>query len=320
MNSTQAASAELPRAAIAAQPGRQQGQDRPHPLAAGGDDVAGQLGDQADLALHLVEDDPVDLLELAGDERADPVELRGGISAARLQRAGRSSSVLPRHKRYRAGVVALWRANTHPERWQTARPRRPPQLGCHHLVEVVRSNDLVHLSWAQAMLAADGIDCLLADTHISSVEGSIGAFPRRLLVLDEDRERAVRVLAEAAGAGSMTSPAEPDLSEDRLLGGRLRFSQPRRGYRAAIDPVLLAAAVPAQPGERVLDVGTGTGAAALVPRRPRARLPVSSAWSATPELLAIARRNVAANGSGTARAGGRRPAGAARRWRRRSTT
>jgi hypothetical protein len=68
------------------------------------------------------------------------------------------------------------------------------------LVEVVRSNDLVHLSWAQAMLAAEGIDCLLVDGHISSVEGSIGAFPRRLLVLDEDRERALWVLANAAEA------------------------------------------------------------------------------------------------------------------------
>ena len=64
----------------------------------------------------------------------------------------------------------------------------------------MRSNDLVHLSWAQAMLAADGIDCLLLDSHISSVEGGIGAFPRRLLVLDEDRERALWVLANAAEA------------------------------------------------------------------------------------------------------------------------
>jgi hypothetical protein len=66
------------------------------------------------------------------------------------------------------------------------------------LVEVVRSNDLVHLSWAQAMLAAEGIECLLVDGHISSVEGGIGAFPRRLLVLDEERERALWVLANAA--------------------------------------------------------------------------------------------------------------------------
>lgn len=51
--------------------------------------------------------------------------------------------------------------------------------------------------------------------------------------------------------------------EDRLLGGKVRLRQPRDGYRAAIDPVLLAASVPARPGERVLDLGTGAGAAAL---------------------------------------------------------
>ena len=56
--------------------------------------------------------------------------------------------------------------------------------------------------------------------------------------------------------------ADP-LTDDRLLGGRVRFSQPTHGYRVAIDPVLLAAAVPAQPGERVLDAGAGTGAASL---------------------------------------------------------
>ncbi len=52
-------------------------------------------------------------------------------------------------------------------------------------------------------------------------------------------------------------------SDDRLLGGRVRLKQPKAGYRAAIDPVLLAAAVPAGAGETVLDVGTGAGAAAL---------------------------------------------------------
>ena len=68
------------------------------------------------------------------------------------------------------------------------------------MVELVRSNDLVHLSWAQAMLAAEGIECLIADGHVSSIEGNIGAFPRRLLVAAEDRQRAERVLAEAAAA------------------------------------------------------------------------------------------------------------------------
>ncbi len=62
----------------------------------------------------------------------------------------------------------------------------------------------------------------------------------------------------------MTAPV-PDLpySEDMLLGGRVRLRQPRQGYRAAIDPVLLAAAVPAGPADHVLDIGCGVGAAAL---------------------------------------------------------
>ena len=68
------------------------------------------------------------------------------------------------------------------------------------MVELVRSNDLVHLSWAQAMLAAEGIDCLLADAFMSGVEGNIGAFPRRLLVAADDLDRARALLAEAAGA------------------------------------------------------------------------------------------------------------------------
>lgn len=57
--------------------------------------------------------------------------------------------------------------------------------------------------------------------------------------------------------------APPEVSEDTLLDGRVRLVQPRRGYRVAIDPVLLAAAVPARAGERVLDAGAGVGAAAL---------------------------------------------------------
>jgi len=53
------------------------------------------------------------------------------------------------------------------------------------------------------------------------------------------------------------------ITRDSLLGGRVQLCQPAKGYRAAIDPVLLAAAVPARAGERVLDLGCGVGAAAL---------------------------------------------------------
>jgi tRNA1(Val) A37 N6-methylase TrmN6 len=57
--------------------------------------------------------------------------------------------------------------------------------------------------------------------------------------------------------------ADPRFTEDRLLGGRVRLRQPAQGYRVAIDPVFLAAAVPAEPHQLVLDVGCGAGAAML---------------------------------------------------------
>ncbi len=57
--------------------------------------------------------------------------------------------------------------------------------------------------------------------------------------------------------------ADAELSDDKFLCGRLRLLQPLKGYRAATDPVLLAAACPAEPGQSVLDLGCGAGAAAL---------------------------------------------------------
>jgi hypothetical protein len=63
--------------------------------------------------------------------------------------------------------------------------------------ELLRSNDLVVLSWAQAILAAEGIACLLLDDHVSGVEGSIGAIPRRLMVEDGQLAPAQRLLEQA---------------------------------------------------------------------------------------------------------------------------
>lgn len=51
------------------------------------------------------------------------------------------------------------------------------------------------------------------------------------------------------------------VSRDAFLGGRLVLSQPVRGFRAGSDAVLLAAACPARPGQAVLDLGCGVGAA-----------------------------------------------------------
>lgn len=85
-------------------------------------------------------------------------------------------------------------------------------------------------------------------------------------------------------------------TEDLLLGGRVRLRQPRDGYRAAIDPVLLAAAVPAAPGERVLDLGCGAGAVflCLLARCPELRM---AAVERDPAMAALARANAALNGA-----------------------
>lgn len=61
-------------------------------------------------------------------------------------------------------------------------------------------------------------------------------------------------------------PAE-HFTEDAFLGGRLRLRQPKSGHRAGHDAMLLAAATPARPGQRVIDFGAGVGAAGLAVAR-----------------------------------------------------
>ncbi len=56
---------------------------------------------------------------------------------------------------------------------------------------------------------------------------------------------------------------DAELTCDDFLNGRVQLWQPRKGYRAGVDAVLLAASVPAKAGQTVLDLGCGAGAAAL---------------------------------------------------------
>lgn len=63
--------------------------------------------------------------------------------------------------------------------------------------ELLRTNDVVKLSWLQALLADAGIETMVLDMHTSSIEGSIMAIPRRLAVIDQDYPRALRLLEEA---------------------------------------------------------------------------------------------------------------------------
>ncbi|MDV4145030.1 tRNA1(Val) (adenine(37)-N6)-methyltransferase [Shimia sp. FJ5] len=84
-------------------------------------------------------------------------------------------------------------------------------------------------------------------------------------------------------------------SENAYLGGRLTIRQPAQGYRAGVDPVLLAAATEARAGDRVLELGCGVGTAALCLA---ARVPglAVTGVELQADYAALARENAAANG------------------------
>ncbi len=84
-------------------------------------------------------------------------------------------------------------------------------------------------------------------------------------------------------------------SEDGFLGGRLRLRQPQVGYRAATDPVFLAACVPAQPGEAVLDLGCGAGASLFCLGTRVAELALHG-LEIQADYAALARENAVLNG------------------------
>ena len=92
-----------------------------------------------------------------------------------------------------------------------------------------------------------------------------------------------------------TSAGDAGLTRDGFLGGRVMLWQPERGYRAGIDPVLLAASVTAAAGQRVLDLGCGAGAAALCLGGRLSGVELHG-LELQPDYAALARRNAAGNG------------------------
>ncbi|MBD0864398.1 MAG: DUF2007 domain-containing protein [Rhodobacteraceae bacterium] len=60
--------------------------------------------------------------------------------------------------------------------------------------ELLRSTDPTIMAFASALLQGEDIDCFQLDVNMSILEGGIGVFPRRMMVHDEDYERALRVM------------------------------------------------------------------------------------------------------------------------------
>jgi tRNA1(Val) A37 N6-methylase TrmN6 len=166
------------------------------------------------------------------------------------------------------------------------------------LRELVRTNNAVLITAIEALLKSADIPHVVLDRHMSVLEGSLGILPRRILVDEEHHAVARQLLADAGLGHELRPPAEaarPDLTDDAVLGGRLRLVQKRRGHRTGHDAILLAAAVPARSGDRAVDIGAGVGAAglALAARVPGVEVTLVEVDT---ELSALAAENIARNG------------------------
>lgn len=71
------------------------------------------------------------------------------------------------------------------------------------MIEVLRTNDPVLISYVQAILKERGIESAVLDTNASIIDGSIGAIPRRIMVIDEDASQARALLLESDAAPSL---------------------------------------------------------------------------------------------------------------------
>jgi len=85
------------------------------------------------------------------------------------------------------------------------RSRGISAYGITIVIELIRTNDPVLISWATAVLKEQGIESFVLDAHTSVLEGTAGAIPRRLMVIDEDAPRA-RAIIEAEGEGKELRP------------------------------------------------------------------------------------------------------------------
>jgi len=65
------------------------------------------------------------------------------------------------------------------------------------MIELLRTNNQVLISWLRALMAENGIEIVVLDTHTSVLEGSTFAIPRRIMVDDDDYERAKALQKES---------------------------------------------------------------------------------------------------------------------------
>jgi hypothetical protein len=80
------------------------------------------------------------------------------------------------------------------------------QFGALSVRELLRSADLVFVSFVEAILAAEGIEPVVLDQHMGAAHTNIAAFPRRIMVDDDDVLRARALLKDAGYGAELSKP------------------------------------------------------------------------------------------------------------------
>ncbi|MGI6851348.1 DUF2007 domain-containing protein [Mesorhizobium sp. 1B3] len=73
------------------------------------------------------------------------------------------------------------------------------------MIELIRTNDAVVISFVEALMRDAGIAYFVADQNMSVLDGSIGILPRRIMIDEEDAETARRILTDAGIAHEIRS-------------------------------------------------------------------------------------------------------------------
>jgi len=169
--------------------------------------------------------------------------------------------------------------------------------------ELVRTNNAVLITAIEALLKSADIPHMVLDQHMSVLEGSLGMLPRRIVVEECCLADARKLLEEAGLAhelrplapGTNSSVVKSEMTDDAVLGGRLKLKQKTSGHRVGHDAILLAAATAARSGDRAVEFGAGVGAAglALAVRCPGVTVTL---LEIDPELTDLAAQNIVRSG------------------------
>ena len=71
------------------------------------------------------------------------------------------------------------------------------------MIEIIRTNDPVLISFVESLMRDAGIACFVADQNMSVIEGSLGILPRRIMVDEDSLEQARRIVEDAGMGGEM---------------------------------------------------------------------------------------------------------------------